>query len=94
MVWASRSGSLSPMKSDTLCLLFPELTWERHAVVSPPVQCQRHLVPSVHAIHCQYDLIPGAVGQARQRLLTSQTRRSTHRVEDLASMSTSWPRQP
>lgn len=74
--------SLSPMKRDSLWRLFPKPTWERHAVTPPPVQCQRRLVPSAHVIHCQNDLIPGAVGQARQRLSTWQTRRSTHRVED------------
>lgn len=58
-----------PWNKGTPRPLSPELTWERHAVKSPPIQHQLHLGPTAQVIHGQNDLIPGEVRfwQARQR---------------------------
>jgi hypothetical protein len=72
------------MKSATLRLLFPELTWERHAVMFLPGQCQRHLVPSAHAIHFRNDLIPGEISTGATEIVNVTIRPLTHRVKDSA----------
>ncbi len=80
MAYASRSSRLWPMNRDTLWLLSPWLTWECHAVMSPPLQRLLHLVSPAHTSLSQNDLIAGEVRAGAIEIVQITPRPSTHRV--------------